>query len=147
MPSEASLANLKPFEPGRSGNPGGRPKKRPLSDRYAELLESPLPEKVRKAMDPTGETLRPGSTWGDGIALAAARESIQKGGWSARKDVREAVEGRSVQRIELGAPGASGFEVVVSFEPPLKRAGDKTIDVTADDAKQLSAGEAEPASE
>jgi Family of unknown function (DUF5681) len=35
------------FKPGASGNPGGRPKKRPISERYEELAELELPEKER----------------------------------------------------------------------------------------------------
>ena len=30
--------NLKPWKPGQSGNPGGRPKKRPITELYEELL-------------------------------------------------------------------------------------------------------------
>jgi hypothetical protein len=32
------LENLRPWQPGQSGNPGGRPKKRPLTELYEEFL-------------------------------------------------------------------------------------------------------------
>ena len=35
------------FKPGQSGNPGGRPKRRPISECYLELAELPLPEADR----------------------------------------------------------------------------------------------------
>jgi hypothetical protein len=36
------LANLKPpWKPGQSGNPGGRPKRKPLTDTLLEVLEDP----------------------------------------------------------------------------------------------------------
>lgn len=33
--------NLKPFKPGQSGNPGGRPKKRPITELYERILGDP----------------------------------------------------------------------------------------------------------
>ena len=35
------IANLKPFKPGQSGNPGGRPKKKPLTELYERILADP----------------------------------------------------------------------------------------------------------
>ncbi len=37
---ERSLANLKPFQPGQSGNPGGRPKTKHLTHALLKVLES-----------------------------------------------------------------------------------------------------------
>src|SRR5215467_9049493 len=35
----ANTHNLKPWQPGQSGNPGGRPKKRPITELYEQLLQ------------------------------------------------------------------------------------------------------------
>src|ERR1700723_707403 len=35
------VENLKPFKPGQSGNPGGRPKKRPITELYERILSDP----------------------------------------------------------------------------------------------------------
>jgi uncharacterized protein DUF5681 len=32
------VENLKPWQPGQSGNPGGRPKKKPITELYEQLL-------------------------------------------------------------------------------------------------------------
>lgn len=87
-----SLANLKKWAPGQSGNPSGRPRKRPISDRYAEMVETMLPNDVRTAL-----RLPEGATYGDAIAFAQARQAI-KGKPEAAREIREAIEGKSTQR-------------------------------------------------
>ena len=95
----------KGFLPGKSGNPGGRPKKkRPLSDRYETIFEVPLPRKLLKPLD-----LKRGATWGDAIALAQARQAV-KGNVHAAREMRVAVEGAETQRVELSGPDGGPIE-------------------------------------
>lgn len=101
-----SLANLKKWEPGQSGNPSGRPHKRPITDRYREILETLLPDEIRKAL-----SLPTGATHGDAIALAQARQAI-KGKTEAAREIREAIEGKTPQRDE-GAETCGGVRVVI----------------------------------
>lgn len=91
-----SLANLLKgtWQPGQSGNPGGRPKKKPITDRYLRIVETELPDGIRRALE-----LPRGATFGDAIALAQARQAI-KGETSAAKEMREAIEGRSTEQVD-----------------------------------------------
>lgn len=41
--------NLKPWKPGQSGNPGGRPRTRPLTDELVQLLEGEAPNSDGKS--------------------------------------------------------------------------------------------------
>jgi hypothetical protein len=101
-----SLANLKKWQPGQSGNPSGRPHARPITDRYVQILETLLPDELRKSL-----RLPKGATYGDGIALAQARQAI-KGKTEAAREIREAIEGKTAQRDD-SAEAAKGFQVVV----------------------------------
>jgi hypothetical protein len=87
-----SLANLRKWAPGQSGNPSGRPRRRPISDRYAEMVETLLPDDIRNAVG-----LPKGATYGDAIALGQARQAI-KGKPDAAREIREAIEGKTWQR-------------------------------------------------
>jgi hypothetical protein len=86
------------FKPGQSGNPGGRPKKRPISDRYAELAEVLIPEKDR-----IKHGLPKGATYGQMLAVAVFNAALA-GEINAAREIREAVEGKTGQRQETSDP-------------------------------------------
>lgn len=114
-PEERSKKNLRPpWKPGESGNLKGRPRKRPLSDRYEQLLETRLPVEIARALK-----LPPGSLWADAIAHVSARTALKgtETGILQRRELREAVEGKATQRIEFH--GEEQVDIVVSFEQPL----------------------------
>jgi hypothetical protein len=100
----------------KTGNPGGpgRPRRTPLSDAYREILASEFPKDLARKMG-----LRIGSTWLDAIATQAARTALKltEGGTSARKEIREAIEGRAKQRIEFGEAGSSPCEFYIVYAP------------------------------
>jgi len=89
--------NLKPFKPGQSGNPGGRPRKRLMSDRYAALLDEPFDEAQARRKLPKG------ATWVDaivrGLALAAINGKVE-----AAREIREGIEGKPRRRIDFADP-------------------------------------------
>jgi hypothetical protein len=103
--SPASLANLKPFPPGQSGNPGGRPKTEPITHRYRMLAELPLPEARRKHLG-----LPKGATYGDALCLAQLDEAIE-GSTSAAREIGDRLEGKPKQRLELTGEDGEPVEI------------------------------------
>lgn len=81
--SENSLANLKPFKAGAewTGNAGGRPKKKPITEAYARLLENPANA--------------------DKLAKAIFDEAVKKASVFAAKEIREALEGKALQAVRM----------------------------------------------
>jgi hypothetical protein len=121
-PSEKSLANLRHFKPGNPGGPGA-PRKRPMSEANDDLLRMEIPEDmlrglnmaviagVRKDM----KILKPGATWADAIAYGLVKKALL-GEVPAAKELRESVEGKSTQRIELISHEDKQVELSVVFE-------------------------------
>ena len=116
-----NTSGLKPFKPGQSGNPGGRPKKRPITDEYFQLADQPLPEKLRtKLARDFGINLAAGTTWSQASALRRFLEAtgikIEEGGTKAAKEIRESIEGKSPQRIEVSGPERKEITIQVKFD-------------------------------
>ena len=98
------------FRPGQSGNPGGRPRKRPISDLYAELAETELPEADRLKY-----RLPEGITYGAALAVRMFKAALE-GKADAAREIREAIEGKTGQRQETPA-GTVQLNVVYETEP------------------------------
>jgi len=99
------------FKPGVSGNPGGRPKKRPISERYEELAELELPEKER-----IKHGLPEGATYEDALAMVRFKAALD-GKPDAAREIREAIEGKTGPRQETINRGP--VEIAVVFEDPV----------------------------
>jgi hypothetical protein len=95
--------NLKPWPKGVSGNPGGRPKKTPVTAAYKELIGEQLPDDTRRALK-----LPNGATWAHALALGQMRSAV-KGSTPAAKEITDRIEGRTPQPMELETP--KGVEV------------------------------------
>lgn len=116
-PKRGRIENLKPWKPGQSGNPGGRPKRRPISDAYEKVAGLKLPEDLRVKLG-----LPKGSLYRDAIAIQQIRAAI-KGNSPAAKEIREAIEGKATQRVELvggedAPPVGIVYELVDHPKPP-----------------------------
>lgn len=103
MPKNTS--GLKPFPPGTSGNPGGRPKKRPITDEYFDLADKPIPEKLRaKLQKKYCVDLPQGITFSQMNALARYLDAMEPDGQTSSKEIREAMEGKAPMRLEISGP-------------------------------------------
>ena len=79
----SGVANLRPWKPGQSGNPGGRPRTKPITDRFRDYIET--------------------SVGAETIADAIVKqwvEMIKAGDSAALKEALNRLEGATVQKIE-----------------------------------------------
>jgi hypothetical protein len=78
----------RPFPKGKSGNPGGRPKRTPLADACREVLALPVP----------GDS--EGRTYAEKIAATLA-EKAAKGDIRAAAELADRAEGKPRQSVEI----------------------------------------------
>ena len=117
MSGKGKIENLRPpWKPGQSGNPSGRPKKRPLSSAYLEFAQRRLPEKLRRSLG-----LPEDATFAEALSEALFRSAIN-GSVSAARELREATEGKS--EVRSGEPSDDveiQFKVVYEQTPRIRR--------------------------
>lgn len=109
-----------PWKPGDpSPNPGGRPKKKPITDEYHVLANVVIPEAIRKRLP---AKVRPpkGTTFSQATSLNMWILSWLKDGHRAAKELREAMEGKAPQRIDLSGTQTVEQILRVVFEKRLK---------------------------
>ncbi len=106
--NKGNVENLKPhqFKPGESGNPGGRPKKAPITDRLLVQLEKPLPARMKAKLpslfaDVYGED----ATFTDLLALRLI-EACTDGSLKALALILDRVEGKVPQGLRLAGESA-----------------------------------------
>lgn len=111
--------NLKPktdqlrahdFRPGQSGNPGGRPKKLPITDYLKIQLEQPIPPAMLNAMRESArsaflEVYGPSPTFGQMLAFKLVQMAA-KGNMLAMNTLLDRTEGKVTQKVsgEDGGP-------------------------------------------
>jgi Family of unknown function (DUF5681) len=91
------------WKPGQSGNPGGRPKKKPLTDELEKILNTISHDKA-------------GKTYATRLVEAAVRRAIKKSDF-ALKEIWERTEGKVPQAVTGGNGGPVQFQVAVLYGP------------------------------
>ena len=109
------VENLTPFQPGQSGNPGGRPRLKPLSDAYRKALSE---------VDPNDKQKR---TRAEVIAEAVVARAIQ-GDVRALQELTDRAEGKVTQPIS--GPDEGPLNIQLSGMTPEER--DKAMDDAAE---------------
>jgi HPt (histidine-containing phosphotransfer) domain-containing protein len=82
------VQNLRPWPKGVSGNPGGRPKKKLITDEIERLLEQEAPDAT-------------GKTWATVIAQALLNQA-RMGDVRAIAELANRTEGKPLQQVALG---------------------------------------------
>lgn len=85
-----SLANLKPFRKGVSGNPNGRPKTITLSEAYRQTLAAQMPDDASSR------------TYAQAIAEMVIDAAV-KGNVAAARELADRTEGKPKQAIDVTA--------------------------------------------
>ena len=107
---KAERAWLKPyrFGPNNNANPSGRPKKKPVSDRYLHAWETSLPDDICRKLN-----LSRGSCVGDAIARAVTMQAlVGPSRVEAAREIREAIEGKAPPAIAIKHSGGVRLSVV-----------------------------------
>ena len=97
------------FKPGQSGNPGGRPKKSPITSRLEARAEEPCPPEYIKALK-----LKPGATWGDAWIEMMNRQALggeKHGVVQAFREITDRLEGKAIARVEMAGPEGGPIEI------------------------------------
>jgi hypothetical protein len=100
----------KGFMPGQSGNPSGRPKRKPLSDAYSALLGQTVPPEIARQLR-ISET----STYAEVVAMALLKEAV-KGKVNAAAELADRVEGRVMERVQVDHRGDPLAELLSEFK-------------------------------
>lgn len=109
MPIDSSIpfennghANIVPhqFKPGQSGNPGGRPKKQPITDYLIDQLDQPIPEAMKAKLPPIFvDVYGTEATFGQVLAFKLITQGL-RGDMQAAKEILDRVEGKVTKKLE-----------------------------------------------
>ena len=106
------------WKPGHSGNPAGRPKKLPITDRYAAVAELPVPDNLLTALRLREAEKSAIKTYGDALVLSQFRAG-NKGKTEPAREIADRLEGRARQAVEVSGPEGKPIDVTFMSEEQL----------------------------
>ena len=102
MAGKGKIENLQPpWKRGQSGNPSGRPRTLPITNRYATVAELPAPDNLLSALPLSEPEKKEIKTYGDALVLSQFRAGI-KGKTDAAKEIGDRLEGKARQAVNHG---------------------------------------------
>jgi hypothetical protein len=123
------------WKPGQTGNAGGRPKSKVLTDALRAALDKPISEEIRRTTN-----LKPGTTFAELLAETMIREAIiGKNKVSAFSEIADRVEGRAAQSVTLGGDP----ETPIAVRTLNDFYADNARELTEEQLKKIIAGEDE----
>ncbi len=109
---KGNKSNLRPpWKPGESGNPSGRPKRRPITDCYIRMADQEMPPDMCTQLG-----MKRGSSFADALARGQFIKAI-KGEAKNASEIREAIEGKATQPIAVSAEASLRDLLIESFKP------------------------------
>jgi Family of unknown function (DUF5681) len=118
---DPSIGKDTQFQPGVSGNPTGRSKRMPVTDRALAMLEVPLPEDVRLK-----EGFPEGTTYGDAIVRGQFQQAIRYGSTHAFNALADRAEGKPRQPVDMMVEMVDVAKVIAEgFQRAAKAKGKK----------------------
>jgi hypothetical protein len=103
------------FQKGKSGNPGGRPKK-VITENYVWAAKQKVPDETVLKLG-----LRKGTTWGQVAALGMFKK-MAEGDPMAAKEIRESIQGKLEDKPLLPELGRVAVDLNVNVHEQLKSA-------------------------
>jgi hypothetical protein len=121
-PNQRSLRNLKPpWRAGQSGNPSGINRKRPYTDEYYNLSQSPAPAELIAKLNRQFKTpvLSESATWAQLQAASVFLQPVLNGDVTALKEIADRIEGRPPQRLDPVSMERQEITILVKEDDPL----------------------------
>jgi hypothetical protein len=98
-----------PWKPGESGNLSGRPRRQPVTQEYLKALDDLVTPTLRAQLLRHGIALSKNATMAEAVGKGRVLQAITD--TQAAKEVREAVEGKAPQRMELTGPCGEPMQI------------------------------------